>query len=196
MNNTFSVELQGLDLPDETKNSLQAQLRSTVLAEIAKIDPFAELSVKGLQNDSARVFVGQQILGFIVQKLSTPTVRANGDLSLAAYSPSLLFTPSHSIAELLAALGGTAAPPHPSLTDLLGPFYIRPDIRMAVAANARTLADLLSQDEAAIHALDDLTGGSLSGPERAFPLAAVATVVIGLALGGAIAYGIHHFRPQ
>jgi hypothetical protein len=191
-NTTFSIELQGVNLPDEIKALLQAQLRSVVLSEIAKVDLSSELSIKALPQEATRAFPGRQILGIILTKLGTPTIRGGDALHLSPPPPSLLFTPPHSTAELVAAISGSAATSGGSLIDLCEPLYFRPDIRAAVTAHAQAFAELLSQDEPTTRILNEISDGALQpGPERFGP-AIVAIIAAGVATGALLAYINRH----
>ncbi len=194
-NTTFSIQLQGILLPDDVRERLESQLRSVVLSEIAKTDLGQEISVRPLPASPERIFShGNPILGFIAQKLTQLTQRSAADSG-----PSTLFTPPFDLDRLKEVLGLLQGPATTSLqpfadappTDVIQALYYRPDIRSATISNGRALAELLSRDEKAMQVFNELTGGSTnltSGTERITPLlfaaimvtAAYAGVVLGV----------------
>jgi len=207
---TFSIELKGLNLPEEMQSALQAQLRSVVLAEIAKTDLGKEVSVQSLPASSERTSAqGNTILGILVRQLGERNARSVDLTALGTSGASTLFTPRYSAAELAAMLRGkTRESQSPAvaatavfdapLLDVIESVYYRPDIRAAVASNSRTLAELLGRDPPAVQVLNEITGGALSPDaqtERFGPLAGVAIVVAaGFAAGAATGYLANHHK--
>jgi hypothetical protein len=182
---TLSIELQGILLPEDVKAALQAQLRGLVLAEIARTDFGAELSIGPLPQ-SSRVFSHTNpILGFVVQKLSSLTVRSGGRPDLAALAPSTLFTPAHSPAELASIIEG---------------LYYRPDIRAAAAACTKTLLDLLSRDEQAMQSVTQFATGQIEAQQpgpRLLTAVGVAVLAAGtIAVGALIGYAVNRGKHQ
>jgi hypothetical protein len=190
---TFSIELHGVNLPDDIKQKLQAALRSLVLTEIAKTDFGNELSVRPLPGSSERVFPpASPILGFVLQNLSQATRRGatERDSSLPDFIPSLL----PDLFTTLLFLMGLAPDPDLPLdgnptVDVLEALYQRPDIRAAVTANTRTLCDLLSRDEQAMRVFDELVGGitqAVPSPERKNPAVVVGVIVAAAFVGACL----------
>ena len=188
-NTTFSIELQGLNLPDEVKDKLQSDLRSVVLAEIAKTDLGKEVSVKPLPDSSERVFSHiSPILGFVIQNLGKLAERSS-----IPQGPSLLFTPPDSVKKAQAMFGPAAtsrlpfdgAPP----ADVIEALYYRPDIRAAIVANSRAFVELLSRDEQASRVYSQLTAGIRGPTEDAERYGvAIAVLVGGLLIGAALGW--------
>jgi hypothetical protein len=83
--------------------------------------------------------------------------------------------------------GGEAGP---SLTEVLDAVYLRPDVRAAVVANARAFAKLLSKDDEAARAFNELVGNLDAGTtdERVAPLVVVAVVAGCGALGAFVGW--------
>ena len=178
----FSVQLGGILLPDELKKRLEAQLRSTVLAEIAKTDLAAEISTEPL-NPSTNRFRPGEILGFVIRG----SQRLSGTLPErfsrpASSNPSLLYTLPDHIQHALSFFG----PGRALSAEALETLYSRPDFRETTVSVSRLLAVALSRDEHAIRALDELTGGALHPDEQA---ERNPVLIAGLAVGGALAVG-------
>lgn len=196
---TFSIELKGLDLPEEMQDGLQAQLRSVVLAEIAKTDLGKEVSVQSLPGASERTSaLGNTILGLVIRHLGERDARSVNLTALGPGGASTLYTPRLTPAQLAAMLGGKtresrslAAADTPvidaPLLDVIESVYYRPDIRAAVASQSRTFAEFLSRDPQAVEVLNEITGGTLSSEaqsERFGPVAGVAVLIAASAVAG------------
>ena len=207
---TFAIELKGLNLPDEVQSTLQGQLRSVVLAEIAKTDLGKELSVQSLPNGAERTLPQTNtILGIVVRHLAERNAR-NVDLTAAGADGALtLYTPRYTAAELAAMLnpaphapmaGRTAAAAllDAPLLDVIESVYYRPDVRDAVASQSRALAELLGRDPQAVDVLNEITGGMPkpdAQSERLGPLAGVAILVAtSMAAGAAAGYLINRHQ--
>jgi hypothetical protein len=166
---TFSIELQGFNLPDGVKKDLESQLRSVVLAEIAKVGLGKEVSVGPLPGSSERDFLRRPpILGFILQ--NTNKIAERGAVQPG---PNPLFAPPDSVktAQALSGSATSSSPPFDGAlpADALEALYYRPDVRAAIASNSQAFAELLSRDEQAAQAFNQLTGGiarSATGTER------------------------------
>ena len=179
---TFSVQLGGILLPDEVKKLIEAQLRSVVLGEIARTDMGAQITTEPLGRSSERWKPGE-ILGFVVRA----GMRAGGAMAErfarpATFAPSLLYTPPDHVQLAMQLLGGKQG----SAADAVDTLYSRPDFREATISVSRLLVTALSRDEHAVHALDQLTGGSLHADPQ---LERNPILIGGLAVGGALAVG-------
>jgi hypothetical protein len=159
---SFSIELQGLNLPDEVTNRLQAELRSVVMSEIAKTDLGGELSIEPLTASKGFPDL-RHILGLII--------RNGGNLATQARAPSglidkgLLQPPSPiEVTMPPPGLGATPLLDGASLADVLDEIYYRPDIRAAIVANTRAFAQLLSRDDVAMQVFNQLTSGPAGSP--------------------------------
>jgi hypothetical protein len=207
---TFSIELKGLNLPEEMQDALQAQLRSVVLAEIAKTDLGKEVSVQSLAGSSERTSTQQNtILGLVVRHLGESNARSVDLSALGTAGASTLFTPRYTAAELAAMLRGktreSQAPDAAAtsvfdapLLEVIESVYYRPDIRDAVASQSRAFAEVLGRDPQAVQVLNEITGGTSSSDaqtERFGPLAGVAIVVAAsLAAGAATGYLVNRHK--
>jgi hypothetical protein len=109
-NTTFSIELQGLNLPDDVKNRLESALRSVILAEIAKTDLGKEVSIEPLPRSTERMFI-EPILGFIVKNVGKLAERG-----VVHPGPSLLFTPPDSVKKAQAMFGSATTSSLPLMT--------------------------------------------------------------------------------
>jgi hypothetical protein len=197
---TFSIELKGLNLPEEMKDTLQAQLRSVVLAEIAKTDLGKEVSVQSLPHSSERALAQRDtILGLVVRHLGESNARSVNPSALGTSGASTLHTPRYTAAELAAMLrvktresqapaaDATAVFDAP-LLEVIESVYYRPDIRAAVASQGRAFAEMLARDPEAVQVLDEITDGALSSDaqaERFGPVAGVAIMVAATFVAGA-----------
>jgi hypothetical protein len=186
---TYSIELKGLNLPEEVKSRIDKELRAVVLSEIAKVDLGNQIQVESLPRDGQRSVLGP-ILGIILRNLGTtggPLVqraplRPTPPTIQPVPIPSLLFPG-------FPPLGG-------KLPEILETLYIRPDVRAAVISNSRAFAELLSQDEQASRMFHELVGGPEGGgdTERVFAAGVVVAVVVGgLMVGAALGWAS---RPQ
>ena len=74
------------------------------------------------------------------------------------------------------------------LADVLPAVYYRPDIRAAIASNSQAFAELLSHDDQATQAFNQLTGGVSApgdGSDRLVPLA-IGAILLGCAAAGVV----------
>lgn len=167
-NTTFSIEMQGLDLPHDVKQKLQSALRSVVLSELAKTDLSQEMTVRSLPGSSERVFSHTPpILGFVVQKLGQLTQRGLADVGPST-SPGIASNLPFDGAPLSAVIEG---------------LYYRPDIRAAIVSNSRAFAELLSRNDKAMQTFNELTNAnnSTTGTER---WVGIALLVLGAVVAG------------
>jgi hypothetical protein len=103
-NTSFSISLQGLDLPNDVRGKIESTLRSVVLARIARTDLGAQLSVQPLPSTSERDFFRPgQILGFVIKNVAKLAER-----SVVMTGPSLLFTPPDHVKQAQALLASVA----------------------------------------------------------------------------------------
>jgi hypothetical protein len=173
-NTAFSIELQGLDLPNELKLKLQSDLQNMVLSEIAKTDLGKQVSVEPLPGSSERRFLPggwPPVLGFIVRNLLSE--RGTDQ-------------PSTGMPPILSGQGRVAHTmpfDDASSSDVLEALYYRPDVRAAIASNSQAFVELLSHDEQAARVFNELTGGT-GGTERVAPL-----LIYGLAVAAGAAAG-------
>ena len=152
----FSIELQGLMLPDDVKSRLQSELQSVVMAEIAKTDIGKGATVEPLPAPAERgARLTNPIMGFVIRG-AAGAERDVVQVASVAYPVSLELG-------LRAALPLDGASPEVAL----GALYYRPDIRAAITSNTRAFAELLSHDEQATKILNQLSTG---GDERVAPL--------------------------
>jgi hypothetical protein len=174
-NTTFSIELQGITLPSDVANKLEGELRSVVLAEIARTDLGKDVSVGPLADRTQRLIrPNNPILGFILRNAGAAMVGRSRLLGDGRNGASATDLPCD------------GAP----VTNVVEALYVRPDVRAAVSANARAFADLLARDEAASKAFDQLIGG-LSGYDELTPRVAplvVGAIVLAAVAGGAIGW--------
>jgi hypothetical protein len=189
---TFSIELQGLNLPYDVSSGLESELRSTVLAELAKVDLGKGMKVEPLPDGTERKLSGP-IRGFVVRNIGA----AERDVS--PFEPSLL-APMPLLPDWLRPWLRPSTPPVGPMVppvDFLEHIYHRPDVRAACAANSQALAELLSKDEQAMLVVNELIAGA-SGEEdaeRLGPLAgAVVLAGIGLAAGVGIGYLVNRHK--
>jgi hypothetical protein len=197
-NTTFSIELNGILLPDSIKDMLEAELRSVVLAQIAKVDLGKELSVQPLPGRSERSSSRPgPILGFVVKNVGKSAERSTGQPGSSLVDPTSFLDPHYlPLKDQLQDAFGSPTPQGASTDGTLSPntlhyLYYRPDIRAAVVSNSRAFAELLSQDEQAVHAFKQLTGGadSTTAPTERYAAAvgvALVSVGVGILVGGLV----------
>lgn len=172
---SFTIELQGLTLPDTVKNTLQSELKSVVLSELAKTDLGNQLTVEPLPASSDRSLMAiNPVLGFVLRNpLTTILNAAVRDTTQVPAIPVPTFA-------------ATSAAPFDgaSLVDVLSALYYRPDVHAAIVSNSRAFAQLLSRDDQATQALNQLIGGDTGGgTDKIAPLILAGILAICAAAG-------------
>jgi hypothetical protein len=184
---SFSIELQGLNLPNDVTNKLQSDLRTAVMTELAKTDMGAQVSVEPLQQTATRSILPFRppIMGFVIRNLGELTgLTERGMVQLPPATEVTMPPPALNQGQLLDG--------H-SLTDVLNAVYYRPDVRAAITSNSQAFAQLLSQDEVATQVFNQLTAGftgSATGTDgqKLVPLA-IGAILLGCAVvGGVVGY--------
>lgn len=185
----FSIQLQGLNLPEEAATRLQSELRTVVMSEIAKIDLAGEVSIEPLPEGKGFPDF-RPILGILIRNGGLLPAQARATTGLTDKNAIMLPRTSEV----------TMPPPGPgptrlldgaSFADVLSEVYYRPDIRAAIVSNTRAFAQLLSHDEAATQVFNQLTSGSADATSttQADGTEKLAPVVIGLIIAGAFVAG-------
>jgi hypothetical protein len=184
---SFAINLEGLNLPKEVAERVESQLRSVVISELAKTDLAGDIAIRELPDSSERFFSRPHpVLGIVIQKLGL-----GGELRSfpPAANPSLLFTPPDSVKQAQALLGPgsssapalAGAPSH----ELIEAVHDRPDVKRAIAHNARVFTELLSNNPDAAQTFNELmtqSSTSSGSTERILPLV-IAALGIGVAVG-------------
>lgn len=176
---SYSVELKGINLPDDARAKIETTLRSAVLGELAKLDLSKDLKVEPLPSTGGRMigFGLPELMGFIIRR---PPFLVERDAPQPTGQFGLSFA---------GAFGdGGGALIAGSSTEALEVLYLRPDVRAAVISNSRAFADMLSQNEKAARAFSELIGGLEPGTDRFAPLLIWGVVAGAAALGAAVGW--------
>jgi hypothetical protein len=185
---SFSIELQGITLPDGAREKIESGLRTAVMTEIAKLDLGKSVRVEPLPTGERSLIGLAPIFGFMIRNLANvrPTTasseRNTDGTSVAARMPLAW-----------ASVVGDDFPPFgtTSTVELLDSLYLRPDVRLAAISNSRAFAELLSRDDEATRVFGELVGelDAVRGDnERFAPLVIWAVVAGAAALGAAVGY--------
>src|SRR5215216_4707950 len=129
---TYSVELKGINLPDDARAKIETTLRGAVLGELAKLDLSKDLKVEPLPSTGGRMigFGLPELMGFVIRH---PVIRGLAAAERDATQPTGQFGLSFSGAfgdAGGALIAGTS-------TEALEILYLRPDVRAAVISNSR-----------------------------------------------------------
>jgi hypothetical protein len=183
---SYSIKLEGIDLPSDVKKRIDAALERTVMHELGMVDLKAKLGVSALElqnvgSNTERLALPGGLMGFVVR-----TITGQGSPNTAERS----VTSGGTLFGASSIFGSQSALPFMD-SAAMEAICQRPDVRQAIIASSQALMDLLSRDEQATKNFNDLItnlNGSQAAGERNPLVAGALAIAAGMTIGAVVGY--------